>query len=146
MRFNMKTFTYGLIGALILLAAAIFVMSNTREKTATTSSPSATPSAAVTSPPAATPDEAAAQVTFKGTSVTPALTGVVAGDKIRFVNQSTENIDVESDPHPAHTSNRELNVGMIAPGQSKTITVTTMGTFGIHDHLNSAITAKITVD
>jgi plastocyanin len=147
MRFTMKTFVYSLIGALIVLGAAIFVLTNTREKTATPSSPSPAPSAAVTSPTAtATPEEVAAQVTFSGTGFTPALTRVVAGDKVRFVNRSTQNVDVESDPHPAHTSNHELNVGVITPGQSKTITVTTMGTFGVHDHLNPAITAKITID
>jgi hypothetical protein len=39
----------------------------------------------------------------------------------------------------------DLNVGLVAAGQSKTFIVTKTGTFGFHNHLNPSQKASITI-
>lgn len=132
---------------LILGVAALAGQKNTKTSKTITPSPNvsvgATSDASVS--PSATPDSGTTMITFNGTSFVPAETTVKAGSQIRFTNRSEDAVEVDSDPHPAHTSDADLNLGRIPTGESKTITVTKTGSFGIHDHLNSSITAKITV-
>ena len=52
----------------------------------------------------------------------------------------------DSDPHPIHTTNQELNVEIVEPGEVKTFTVTKTGTFGYHNHLNPSQTGKIIIE
>ena len=43
--------------------------------------------------------------------------------------------DMNSDPHPAHTSCTDMNVGFVAPGQSQQTDVLNIArTCGYHDH------------
>lgn len=49
-------------------------------------------------------------------------------------NDSSSALDFDSDPHPVHTDNPQLNAGPIEPGQSKTVTLTNKGTWGFHNH------------
>ena len=151
---NKKSIAAILAGALLVIVVAV-AASTQNEKAATTATPSPTPSvaasatpspaASVSEAPTATPESSVATISFSGTNFSPSMTTVKSGSQIRFTNQSNRNVEVGSDPHPSHTSNSELNLGVIAPGQSKTVTVTKTGAYGIHDHLNSSITAKITV-
>lgn len=68
---------------------------------------------------------------------------VKSGDTVAIKNTSSENLQFDSDPHPDHTDNPELNVGLVKPGETKTFVVTKKGTFGLHNHLNA--TAKGTI-
>lgn len=52
----------------------------------------------------------------------------------------------DSDPHPAHTTNPELNVGSVPPGEQMSFVVDTKGTFGYHNHLNPAQKGTIVVE
>ena len=49
----------------------------------------------------------------------------------------------DSDPHPVHTDDTELNVGHVEPGGSMTFTVNKTGTHGYHNHLNPGDTGTI---
>lgn len=88
---------------------------------------------------------AAATITYSSSGFSPALTTVKAGDAVAFVNKDNTEIQVDSNPHPVHTDDTDLNVGPIEPGATKTVTVTKKGTFGFHNHLEPSDTAQITI-
>lgn len=66
--------------------------------------------------------------------------------KLTVQNDSTSDLDFESNDHPTHTKNTELNVGVVKPGENKTVTLTEKGEWGFHNHLNSTHTGTITVE
>jgi plastocyanin len=102
----------------------------------------ATPTPSTSSTPATA--AAAATITYT-TGFSPAMTTVKSGQTVTFKNDSSSDIQVDSDPHPTHTDDADLNVGTIAAGQSKTVTVTKVGDFGFHNHLNPSDAARITI-
>jgi plastocyanin len=88
----------------------------------------------------------AATITFTDSGFSPALVTVKSGDTIRITNKSSQPIQVDSNPHPAHTDDTELNVGAVDAGASKTFVLTTKGTWGYHDHLSPGFTGRINVE
>jgi plastocyanin len=74
---------------------------------------------------------------------------VAVGSRVTFTNNDSRVHDMNSDPHPEHTQCREINVGSLAPGQSRTSeNLTTARRCGFHDHLqpdNPALLGSITV-
>ncbi len=72
-------------------------------------------------------------------------TTVKSGDSVTFKNASKEDIEINSNPHPVHTDNSELNIGAIAEGESKTVTLTKKGTWKLHNHLEPSVEGTITV-
>ena len=85
-------------------------------------------------------------INFNGAEFEPNSLTVSSGNTITVKNASSSTIQFDSDPHPQHTDNTELNIGVIKPGESGTMTLTTKGTFGYHNHLNSAQKGTITVN
>lgn len=85
-------------------------------------------------------------ITFDGTQFSPATMTVKSGTVITVKNTSSDSLQLDSDPHPAHTDDTDLNVGTVAPGASKTFTVTKTGSYGYHNHLDPTVQAKITVE
>jgi plastocyanin len=88
----------------------------------------------------------AATITYTDDGFTPAVTTVKSGETVKITNDSSDHLELDSDPHPAHTDNSELNVGIVAPGQSKTFRLSTKGTWGIHNHLDASNTAEVNVE
>lgn len=132
------------------IAGGALLLTNNKPKKETASQPTtsqnpeptqqSTPSQEETSQKPAT-----STITYSSDGFSPATTTVSSGDSIKFVNNTSSTIDPSSDPHPVHTNNPELNVGDIEPGQDKTITVTTTGTWGYHNHYKSSDKATIIV-
>jgi len=89
---------------------------------------------------------AAVTITFNGSSFSLSASTIKAGQTIKVVNDSSEPLDFNSDPHPVHTDNPQLNLGAIGSGDSKTATLTTKGHWGFHNHLNSSQHGNITVE
>ena len=85
-------------------------------------------------------------ITFDGNSFSPAKLTVTSGTTITIKNASSEDMQFDSDPHPIHTGDADLNVGAVAAGESMTFTVKKTGTFGYHDHLDPSITGTIVVE
>ena len=85
----------------------------------------------------------AATITILPSGVSPKVVTVPLGSRVNFVNQSSSNDEVTSDPHPIHTDCPEINsVGFLSPGQSKmTANLNTARTCGYHDHNRSADTS-----
>jgi plastocyanin len=98
-----------------------------------------------TSPGTNTTKEAAATITFDGKGFSPASVTVKAGDTIRITNSSSDPLSFNSDPHPTHTDEPELNVGDVSTGSSQTFTVTKSGTWGYHNHFDQSQRGSITV-
>jgi len=96
-------------------------------------------------PAAESSSQATATITYSDSGFSPSLTTVKAGDTVAIKNTSSGDLQFDSDPHPVHTDDTELNVGTVAPGQTATFTVTTKGTFGFHNHLNPGDKASITI-
>ena len=94
-----------------------------------------------------TPSQSAADtITFDGNQFSPATLTVKAGTMVTIKNTSSQDVQMQSNPHPSHTDDSDLNVGLVAAGQSKTFTVTKKGTFGYHNHLDPGIQGKITIE
>ena len=85
-------------------------------------------------------------ITYTDSGFSPAQVNVKVGDTVTFKNDSKASVQVNSAPHPAHTQFPELNIGSIAPGESKTVTFTTAGTKKYHNHLNPSQTGTIVVE
>lgn len=139
----MKKFPVGIVSAVVVIGLIIvFAMMKQPSSPQPSSSPTTSPVSNATGSPQA---NATASIIYDTNGFSPAQTTVNAGQSITFTNRSSEQIQVDSDPHPIHTDDPELNVGVIGAGQSKTITVSAKGSFGIHDHLNPGMKARVTI-
>lgn len=85
------------------------------------------------------------QVKYDGVSFTPSVSTIRPGDSVNWTNQSSNFLELASDPHPQHTNYPPLNLGLINTGQSKSLTFPTVGTFGFHNHLRSSATGIVIV-
>jgi plastocyanin len=87
----------------------------------------------------------AATITYSNNGFSPATVTVESGDTIAIKNTASRSVQFDSDPHPDHTDDEELNVGIVAPGETATFKVTQTGNHGYHNHLNSSDTGTIIV-
>jgi plastocyanin len=96
------------------------------------SAPSPTPSPA----PAPTPPPAGgATITITAAGVSPRELVVARGTRVTFVNNDAVGHDMNSDPHPQHTSCTDMNVGFLSSAQSRQTDVLNIArTCGYHDH------------
>ena len=92
-----------------------------------------------------TTKNSSATITYSDTGFSPSTLTVKSGDSVTVTNISSSELQMESDPHPAHTDNGDLNAGEIQSSQSKTFTVTKTGTFGYHNHLKPDAQGSITI-
>lgn len=77
----------------------------------------------------------------------PATLSVTVGTTVVWENNSGRSMDVSSDPHPIHTSNRDLNASTpTAPGDSYSFTFTEVGNQGYHNHLRSSHDGSVIVE
>lgn len=78
---------------------------------------------------------------------TPETVTIKVGDSVTWVNSDLKNHTVNSDPHPSHTAYPSLNtIGLLKPGEKKSLVFPTKGTYGYHDHLNPSHTGTIIVE
>jgi plastocyanin len=137
----MKAFIIGLI-AVVIIGGGYLLMHKSSTKTTT---PTSNQSQSSTS--SSTPSQSAADtITFAGNQFSPATLTVKAGTMVTIKNTSSQDVQMQSNPHPSHTDDSDLNVGLVAAGQSKTFTVTKKGTFGYHNHLDPGTQGKITIE
>lgn len=77
----------------------------------------------------------AATVNILSTGTSPKVVSVPVGSRVNFANQSGNNIEISSDPHPIHTECPALNLGAQQSGQTRqTGAFTTARTCRYHDH------------
>lgn len=86
-----------------------------------------------------------ATITYTDNGFSEKTVTVKSGDTVTVTNTSGRSLQFASDPHPQHTDNADINVGIISAGQSMTFVANTKGTFGFHNHINANHIGKITV-
>lgn len=84
-------------------------------------------------------------ITYTDQGFSPSTLTVKVGTTIRVVNNSSDALEFSSDNHPTHLDNSELNMDVLAVGESSTFTVTKSGEHGFHDHLNASNEGILTV-
>ncbi len=129
--------TAWIVGILIIIVIGVGVYIAMPKNTSSTSSSSSSNGAN---------QSAAATITYSDSGFSPALVTVKSGDTVAIKNTSSQALQMDSNPHPAHTDDTDLNVGTVPSGQTVTFTVTKKGTFGFHNHLNPSDTGSITVN
>ncbi|MDP2720963.1 MAG: cupredoxin domain-containing protein [bacterium] len=136
---------------LIAIVGGYFLLRGTSQNK--TSTPTVTNEPATTSatPSANASDNNQSETTIKYTSAgfSPENVTIKSGGKITWVNDSSEEVQIGANPHPIHTGNKEVSGGdftlNLAPGESKSVTITKTGSFGYHNHRNSSQGGTINV-
>lgn len=147
-----STIIIGSIVAAILVIVGIYAVTGSEDDPGTTSgtdtSQNTDNSDSADSTDASDTDEAVAgdTIAYTDSGFSPATLTVTAGTTITIKNDSTQELQFNSDQHPIHTDNSDLNVGDVAPGESKTFTISEAGTWGYHNHLNSGDGGEIIVE
>ena len=100
------------------------------------STPPPAPSPAPSPSPSPSPSPGStATITITPAGVSPRDLVVARGTRVTFANQDGVGHDMNSDPHPQHTSCTDMNVGFVAAGQSRQTDVLNIArTCGYHDH------------
>ncbi len=89
--------------------------------------------------------ENATVITLTKTGFTPNNITVKAGTTVKWVNNSGAVGQVDSDPHPVHTSYPAMNFQPFSEGSSVELVFDKAGTYHYHNHLNPSQTGTITV-
>lgn len=71
---------------------------------------------------------------------------VKAGTKVVWQNNSGQNAQINSNPHPTHTAYPPLNLGSIGDGETLELTFTKPGIYGYHNHLNPSEMGYVIVE
>jgi plastocyanin len=75
-------------------------------------------------------------IVYTGFSFTPDDIAVASGATVTIINESSEELEFVSDPHPSTDANPEL---------SKSFTITRKGAWGYHNHLSPLKRGRVTV-
>lgn len=133
----MKAAIIGIVAVIVIGAGAFFALHKSPAKTNASTSTQSSSSSNQNLPDT---------ITFDGSSFSPGTITVKSGTTMTIKNTSSQDMAFNSNPHPVHTDDTDLNVGDVPAGQSKTFTVTKTGSYGYHDHLDPSIMGKITID
>jgi plastocyanin len=88
----------------------------------------------------------ATTIAYSNNGFSPGTLTVKAGTAVTIKNTSSGPLQFDSDPHPEHTDDPEINLGTIEPGGSMTLTPTVKGSHGYHNHLNPGDTGTLVVE
>ena len=92
----------------------------------------------VPGPPGQAPTPTLATVTITAAGVSPKTITIAVGGRVTFINNDSAFHEPSSDPHPFHTDCPQLNLPVLAPGQSADSGFFTVArTCTYHDHLQS---------
>lgn len=135
----MKKLLIGFVALVLVIGGGYVLLHKSPTKPATTTS-------SQTQNTGQSPGQSSAStITFDGTMFSPASITVKSGSTITIKNTSSQDLQMDSNPHPVHTDDTDLNVGLVSAGHAQSFTVTKTGTFGYHDHLDPSIQGKITI-
>jgi plastocyanin len=144
----MQKVIIGLV-VLALIATGAFLITRDSGEEETSNNAGTTNTASpepATEPQPAEEPQGEATISFNGSEFDPDPLTVPEGTTVTVTNNSSQTIQFDSDPHPQHTDNTELNIETISPGESNTFVANTVGTFGYHNHLNPSQTGTIIVE
>lgn len=138
-----------LVGILVLALVGFFLLkpqTNTQvpPQTQEVSQPTPSQTPQTASEDAMMKEENIVKITSSGFS--PKSVTIKVGEKVTWTNDDSANHTVNSSPHPIHTDNPFLNLGLIRMEESKSVTFDSAGTYKYHDHLNPSLTGSVTVE
>lgn len=146
---NKRGIIITIIIAIVLLAGVAFFLTRDANAPASETTDNTTqPSTDTSNQQNGTNQQPTAGVTivYTNTGFVKQTITVGAGDTVHVQNDSDNTLDFSSDDHPTHREQPILNLGDIAPGQSKTLVMNTTGTWGFHNHDNAAHTGTLVVE
>lgn len=138
-----------LVGILVLALVGFFLLKSQKSPQVQPETQQAEPT--VSEPPQTATEgammkEEANMVKISSTEFSPKSITVKVGEKVAWINDDSANHTVNSNPHPTHTDNPFLNLGLIRMGESKSVTFDKVGIYKYHDHLNPSLTGSVTVE
>lgn len=139
---NLKSLIVAAIIIMVIIAGGIFLYSRTLPITKGTNQVS-TQTMQQKNGTSPTPTEADITLTKDGFS--PAILTIRAGTRVKWTNKSGIMGDVDSNPHPVHTSYPPMNFGQFSNGSSFELVFDKPATYGYHNHLNPSQTGTIIV-
>lgn len=139
-----KVLTGIIIGAVIVVAGAVFALTRNSNNSSETTNPDSAQN--VQQNPQDNTDEIEdATIVYSDEGFSPDTVTVKKGDRVRVTNESTIGLQFSSDDHPTHLKQPELNMQTLEPNQSDTFVVTKVGTWGFHNHLDASKTGTLIV-
>lgn len=141
---NPKVLIILLAAVLLVLAATYAIISRSSSDTAADRSPQTT-SGTSSEPSSVDPATISRSVSFTGSSFVPETVMIAAGSALIITNDSAQDVEIASDPHPGHSANPELNTGPLKPGERREVPLTTVGDWSYHSHPNPEITGLVQV-
>lgn len=154
----MKAGLIAVIVAVVVIAGGAFLVMKKDDKKSTTTTPttqttSQTPASNANNSNTSSSTQSSSNtpatetvITYSDNGFSPSSITVKSGSKVTIKNTSSHSMQFDSDPHPVHTDDADLNVGVVGSGQSMTFTPNKKGTFGYHNHLNPSDTGIIIVE
>ncbi|MBI2039636.1 cupredoxin domain-containing protein [Candidatus Microgenomates bacterium] len=104
-----------------------------------------TPSATETA--SSTPEVEKNVVKISASGFSPQNITISKGESVTWVNEDTQDHQVQSAVHPTHQVYPPLNtVGLLKSGEKKSLSFPKAGTYKYHDHLNPSLTGTVTVE
>lgn len=86
-------------------------------------------------------------VTISSSGFAPLSITIKTGEAVTWVNDDATPHQVNSAIHPTHQLYPPLNsVGLLKPGEQKSLSFPETGTYKYHDHLNPALTGTVVVE
>jgi plastocyanin len=134
----------GIIVVLIIAVVAIFILIQPKSQTSLTATPT-TVQQIVATATATAPQGEVVEVIYANDMFDPATVTVKKGDTVKFVNQGASQAKIESDPHPTHLDNPDLNLGLLDIGKSLSVIMNKVGTWKYHNDLNTTERGEIIV-
>jgi plastocyanin len=147
-RDNRKFITVGIIlGILIILTVAgilgYFVLVKNKADTPPPL-PSEANQAAVVPPPPVFSGKSTISLASSGFE--PVIINVKKDTLVSWINNSSEEAAIASDPHPAHTAYPPLNLGKFPSGNSISLIFDKAGTYKYHNHFNPSQKGTVIVE
>lgn len=87
----------------------------------------------------------AVDIVYTGYGFSPDEFGLAVGATVTIINESSKDLEFASDPYPTNAENPEMNIGRIAPGESKSFQVTKAGLWGYHNNLEPTEHGRLVV-
>jgi uncharacterized protein YxeA len=127
------------------IAAALYV-ANQQNNAAQTNNSTSDSDATSQDNTSTTPSESSTTIVVTDDGFDKTTYTVKAGETVTVKNESSSSVQFSSADHPTHLEDPELNMDVIAPGESGTFVANTKGTHGFHDHLNDQHTSTLVVE
>ena len=131
----------GLVGALAIMLTAC----STSQKQNNPSGQDPTQNQTSETSNATQDEESSVVIIYSDSGFAPSTVNVKVGQKVVFKNTSSKAVQVNSDPHPAHSLYPELNIGAVGAGESKSLTFSSAGERKYHNHLKASENGSIIV-